>query len=294
MPADSDYKIVSIGEWRLALLSGRWNPDVEQRVLDLVEAQPWSKHPQTLAVRLPQGPAEDEFFLKVFHASKKWSAVKDVFRISMASRAWRQGLALSAAGFNVPLTIAAGEQRRFRFLQRAFLLTQKIDGHPAHLFLRRLIERGERNLFDAKRGGLREVAALTRALHKQGFVHGDLVASNIFVADTGKVPGFYFMDNDRTRRYPSWVPQSLWKRNLIQLNRMPLPGISLQDRMRFFHAYLGSQKLTKRERTLAKWLERKTRRRRHECDGVDPTGDFRRLMQWSREIPAAARVKKLG
>jgi hypothetical protein len=291
MPANLDYKIVSTGKWRLALLSGRWGLDLEKEVLALVDAQPWSKHPQTLAVHL-QRPTENEFYLKVFHPSNSWPAFKDVFRMSRAFRAWRQGLALSEAGFDVPLTIAAGEQRRCRFLRRAFVLTQKLEGQPAHLFLRRLIDR--RDLLNAKRSGLRQIAGLLRRFHDYGFVHGDLVASNIFVSDTGKAPGFYFMDNDRTRRYPFWMPQSLWKRNLIQLNRMPLPGITLQDRMRFFQAYLSSQILTNGERRLAYWLERKTRRRRKECDGVDPTGDFRRLMQWSREMPAPTRVEKVG
>lgn len=294
MPVNSDYRIVSTGKWRLALLSGRWSLDLEREVLALVDAQPWSKHPQTLAVRLRQRPTENEFYLKVFHPSNSWSAFKDVFRMSRAFRAWRQGLALSEAGFDVPLTIAAGEQRRCRFLRRAFVLTQKLDGQPAHLFLRRLIDRGEKNRLNAKRAGLRRVAGLVRRFHEQGFVHGDLVASNIFVSDTERPPGFYFMDNDRTRRYPSWMPQSLWKRNLIQLNRMPLPGITLQDRMRFFQAYLSSPILTNGERRLAYWLERKTRRRRKECDGVDPTGDFRKLMRWSREMPAPSHMEKVG
>ena len=295
MPVKSEYKIISKGSWRLAVLPAMWSADLEEKVWDLVDAQPWSKHPQTLPVCLRQRPTDNEFYLKVFHPSKSWSAFKDVFRMSMASRAWHQGLALSEAGFSVPLTIAAGEQRRRRFLHRAFLLTQKVDGQPAHLFLRRLIDRREKNLSDAKRSGLREVAGLVRRLHEHGFVHGDLVASNIFVSDaeTGGLIA-YFMDNDRTRRYPSWLPQSLWKRNLIQLNRMPLPGITLQDRMRFFHAYLDSAKLTRSERRLAYWLERKTRRRRKECDGVDPTGDFRRLMQWSRDMPAPTHVEKIG
>jgi hypothetical protein len=89
------------------------------------------------------------------------------------------------------------------------------------------------------------------------------------------------MDNDRTRQYPLWFSQSLWKRNLIQLNRMPLPGISLQDRMRFLRAYLTRQELSRADRQFASWLEEKTRKRRQECDGVDPTVNFRRLMRWT-------------
>lgn len=294
MPASSDYKFTSTGRWRLTLLLGMWSPDLEQKVLALVDAQPWSKHPQTLAVSWSRGREAYEFYLKVFHPSNSWSVFKDVFRISRAFRTWRQGLALSEAGFGVPLTIAAGEQRRCRLLDRAFVLTQKLDGQPAHLFLRRLIDRGGENISNAKRTGVREVAGLVRRFHEHGFVHGDLVASNIFVSDPGKTPGFYFMDNDRTRRYPSWMPQFLWKRNLIQLNRMPLPGITLQDRMRFFRAYLRSEKLTKGQRRLAYWLERKTRRRRKECDGVDSNGDFRRLMHWSREVSASSSAEKVG
>jgi hypothetical protein len=30
-----------------------------------------------------------------------------------------------------------------------------------------------------------------------------------------------------------------------------------------------------------RWLEQQTRRRRYECDGVDPRGNFRRLMRFS-------------
>jgi hypothetical protein len=294
MPANSDYKLTSVGRWRLALLSGMWSADLEHEVLTLVDAQPWSKHPQTLVVRLRQSRSENEFYLKVFHTNSGWSAFKDVFRISKAFRAWRQGLALSEAGFDVPLTIAAGEQRCCRFLRRAFILTLKLDGQPGHLFLCRLIDRGGEHIANAKRTGLRKVAGLVRRFHEHGFVHGDLVASNIFVSDPGKALVFYFMDNDRTRRYPSWMPQSLWKRNLIQLNRMPLAGITLQDRMRFLRAYLRSQELTKGQRRLARWLERQTRRRRQECDGVDCTGDFRRLMRWSREVSASSNAEKVG
>jgi hypothetical protein len=296
MPVNSDYKIVSTGPWRLALLPETWSRELEKAVFEVVNAQPWSKHPQTLTVRLRQGRAENEFFLKVFHASYGWAAFKDIFRLSGAFRAWRQGLALSGAGFDVPVTIAAGEERRCRFLRRAFILTRKLHGQPAHLFLRRLIDRAQPDILsNVKRAGLRRVAELVRRFHQQGFIHGDLVASNIFVADDGKEGAiFYLMDNDRTHRYPSWLPQSLWKRNLIQLNRMPLPGITLQDRMRFFRAYLGSQKLTTSERGLACWLERETRRRRKECDGVDPTGDFRRLMRWSREVSPSSNPGKVG
>jgi hypothetical protein len=286
MPASTNYQRVSVGDWRLARLPELWSRALEEKIFALVDTQPWAKHPQTLSVNFMHAGKETQGYLKLFHRSKGSGAVKDAFRLSKAFRAWRTGVALAEAGFDVPLTIAAGEQRRFRLLHRAFILSWKIDGQPVHLFLREMADRDEiKKLLAAKRAGLKRVASIVRHFHQSGFVHGDLVASNIFVVSAGiDAQGFYFMDNDRTRRYPTWLPQSLWKRNLIQLNRMPLPGITLQDRMRFFQAYLNRTKLTSGDRRLARWLEHKTRRRRKECDGVDSSGDFRKLMRWSRDM----------
>lgn len=283
MRAESDYQIIRVGEWRVARLSHLWTRALEEKVFALVEAQPWSKHPQTLAFRLMPENQEDQYYLKVFHPAPRSAAWKDIFRVSKAFRAWRQGTQLAEAGFAVPLAIAAGEQRHGRLLNRAFILFQKIDGQPVPLRLRDMIDRGEKKaVLIAKRAALKQIAVLVRRFHQYGFVHGDLVATNLFVSDAaGGGHIFYFMDNDRTRRYPNWLPQSLWKRNLIQLNRMPLPGITLQDRMRFLQAYLSRQKLTREDHRFAHWLERKTRQRRRECDGVDASGDFRELMRWS-------------
>lgn len=290
MPAETDYQVISAGEWRIAFLAGKWSAQEQEMILRLAEAQQWTKHPQTIPLSLPGRPVEG--YLKVFHRAAGAAAVKDTFRASKAVRAWRQGIALSRAGFAVPLTIAAGEQRRCGVLRRAFLFTEKIAGEPAPVFLRRWIGENSESLA-VKRAGLNRLANLLSQFHRLGFVHGDLVASNIFVADQPGAPIFYFMDNDRTRRYPAWLRQRLWKRNLIQLNRMPLPGITLQDRMRFFHAYVNSRKLTAAERHLARWLERRTRRRRQECDNVDASGDFRKLMRWP-DSAAAMDAKRAG
>lgn len=277
-----EYRWLAADGWRLVVLPDVWNAAAQRQILELVIAQKGTKHPQTISVDLPHPDQRRQCFLKVFHGRPGWAAVKNVFRDSSALRAWRQGKALAAAGFSVPVTIAAGEQRRGARLERAFILTAKIEGMPVHLYLRSWTSApSDRGRVRAKRDGLRRLAELLRRFHRNGFVHGDLVASNIFVVPVaGAVVQFYFMDNDRTRRYPHALPQTFWKRNLIQLNRMPLPGITLQDRMRFFHAYLGSDRLTYGERKLARRLEHQTRRRRAECDAVDSSGSFRRLMRW--------------
>ena len=70
---------------------------------------------------------------------------------------------------------------------------------------------------------------------------------------------------------------TLWKRNLVQLNRLPLSSISLQDRIRFFQEYSAAERAADLNRRITEWLEQKTRERRRECDSVDATISFRQI-----------------
>jgi len=283
-----DYQPLFAGEWRLWALADQWNDDLQKQILELVRSRSPARHPQTVEARLAVGGKERVFYLKVFHSTYGLSALKDLLRQSKAFRFWRQGVALRESGFHAPVTVAIGEHRRFQFVRRAFVLTERIEGQALPDFL----ARGETKCADSgelaqKWEAIRILGNLVRRFHRLGFVHGDLVASNILVGETARDGlKFYLMDNDRTRRFPPWFPQLVWRRNLVQLNRMPLPAISLQDRMRFLHAYLGADEFSLAERKLARWLERKTRQRRKECDGVDPSINFRKLMRWSPQLDA--------
>ena len=88
------------------------------------------------------------------------------------------------------------------------------------------------------------------------------------------------MDNDRNSRYPLCFA-SRYGTQSDSNKPHAVPGITLQDRMRFLQAYLGRTELAVADREFARWLEEKTRKRRKECDGVDPTVNFRRLMRWT-------------
>jgi hypothetical protein len=226
------------------------------------------------------------FFVKIFFPVSVAGAIKDCFRRSQAVRALFSAARLCQAGFHAPLAAGAGEERFGTRLRRSFLVTLPVDGVGLPEFLRERIDgRAPALPLRRKREVLLQLARELRRFHNQGFVHGDLVAGNLFLQlDAEGRARFYFMDNDRTRRYASWVAQPLRRRNLLQLNRLPLPGISLQDRMRFFHGYVNLSRLGRKERRLLDWLERHTRRRRRECDGVNVSGSFRRLMQWKASV----------
>jgi hypothetical protein len=278
----AEYEIRREGRWRLAVLPEKWDRELWNAVLSRLDSAAPRKHPQT--VRLGGAPADGaSYYLKIYSPPAGAAALKDLFRDSKALRALKQGLALSRFGFHAPPALAAGEERTFGALGRAFLLTREITAAPLAAALRKYCAPPlDRHGVRKKRQWLKQLALETGRLHRRGFVHGDLVASNILArleADGGAT--FFYMDNDRTRRYPAWFPHRLWRRNLVQLNRIVLPGISLQDRMRFLRIYLGETSWAKREYRLIRWLEKKTRERRRECEHVEAEVSFRELMRWN-------------
>lgn len=281
-----DYLSRREGNWKLWFLPQRWSADLWRSVKDHIDGAAYSSHPITIKMHIAGAGRDEGLYLKIFHRSAGLAAFKDGFRDSKAVRSLKQGVALAELGFCVPFAVAAGEERKCRILKRAFILTRAIPGKPLPLFLLDFTVGSDKRLaFSEKRKELKRLALAIRSFHQLGFVHGDLIPANILVSGDG--PGkrrFFLMDNDRTRRYPPWFPQPLWKRNLVQLNRFPLPEITLQDRMRFLKYYLWARRWGEKERGLLFWLEKKTRQRRKECDGIDSTGRFRELMRWHAQV----------
>ena len=156
--------------------------------------------------------------------------------------------------------------------ERSLVLTEKIDGQPAPVFLSGLTYSLDNCAqVKMKRGALVRLGQMVRRFHDLGFVHGDLVATNIFISNwSAGSPDFYLMDNDRTRLYPPWLTGKLRKRNLVQLNLLPLAHITLQDRLRFLHSYLGVVKFESSAIVGSPAGLSGTRQRRNECDGIDP------------------------
>lgn len=267
------------GAWRLCFRRDLWNREIWLAVRQLMADERPGKHPRTMEMRVA---GARQAFLKIFFPSSALRGLKDCFRRSKALRSLLMSESFAEQGFNAPVAIAAGEERYVNVLRRSFLLTLPVQGCSLPDFLRqRYDSRGSDVSLREKHEIVGRLGREIRRFHDLGFVHGDLVPGNIFVTlGAHGTARFCLMDNDRSRKYPTWLRQRLWRRNLVQLNRFPLPGISLQDRMRFFHAYVKVSKLGSKELALLRWIEQKTRQRRRECDAVDTSGSFRKLMRW--------------
>ena len=263
-----------------------------------------SKHAETY--RWPA--AAGDVYLKVYRRYRHRTAAKDLVRASKARNVLRLSAQLAAAGFQVPHVLAAGEERRGRWLRRSWVATTALDGEPLAEYLATLQAREVREVpeltsgTDAhrstaappprarglylthKRALLRAIGAEVARLHGAGFVAGDLVPANVWtVARPGGV-GIALLDHDRTRA--GWMVAPWWRarRNLVQLNRVVLLGITATDRLRVYRAYANGRGWSWRAaRRRLPWVVAKTIERRRRFDRVElpPRArvSFRELMR---------------
>jgi hypothetical protein len=188
---------------------------------------------------------------------------------ALARRAFAMGRALAAAGFAAPVVLLVGRSGR-----AGLLVTADTGGEDLLVALARLASPGDDTRV-RKRDLLRRLGTEVARLHAAGFVHGDLVPPNLRWRD-GE---FVFLDNDRTRR--AWPGA---RRNLVQLGRFVVPGVTASDRARVLHAYASARGLDRRRRhRLGAWVMRKIMARRCAIDRIPAEtaarAGFRALMR---------------
>jgi hypothetical protein len=201
-----------------------------------------SRHARTASLAGPAG----RLFVKTYAAPGGWRA----------RRAFRMGLALDDAGLAAPATVVVAWRGG-----AALLVTRDAGGEDLVSAVARL-----RAAPGPKRLLLRRLGSEVGRLHRLGFVHGDLVPPNVLVRGSE----FVFLDNDRTRRGRLLVALGA-RRNLVQLGRFVVPGVTLADRVRVLVAYAAQRRLSRAARgRLATWLVRKTMARRCAIDHIPP------------------------
>jgi hypothetical protein len=229
--------------WSLWLDPTRWRDqwwnDVQHAIEGggaLVRA---SRHARTSILELGADAGRVRLFAKVYRSSGWEDDVKDVWRVSKAVNALRASIGLAEDGFVVPRVIAAGELRRVRRLQRAFLLSEEVAWKPLPRLAEDLARDSNAVTRELRRGVAAHLGAEVARFHRRGWVHGDLVATNLLV-DGASPSRICFLDNDRTWRVRLPWRQLLERRNLVQLNRLLLAGVSNSDRLRFFVRYAAA------------------------------------------------------
>jgi len=213
-----------------------WAAQVEECLREMRNVIRESRHARTAVVTLPDDTGGTRGYFKLYHSPDWSSRFKDVFRASRALRSLRMSVRLAAEGFGAPQVLAAGEQLRAGFVGRGFLLTAAVPGlvlHEVPPVLARYDPSERRHL---KRTILQALGAEVARFHARGYLHGDLVHTNLMVRWNAAVH-VWFLDHDRTRLAWPVLRGRRQRRNLVQLNRLRIDDVSHSDRLRLLRSY---------------------------------------------------------
>jgi serine/threonine protein kinase len=197
-------------------------------------------------------------YYKEFLSRSCFERFKSLFRGSRCHRARVQGELLRQKGFHSPAILCWGKQGR-----RRFMVTEGIKALGLFDFITKNWTTplaGEQ--LHSKRKIIEKLGEEIGRLHKEGICHGDLRLNNILVQQIEDGIYFYFIDNERNRCFTK-IPKRLIEKNLVQVNMIFPPHVTLQDSLRFFRAYSRTYPRfsPEEERILVQKVHRRTLRR---------------------------------
>jgi len=215
----------------------------------------------------PQLPSPTTVFMKrydrppVFVQLRNWLSHHN--RRSNALREFEAAKKLTAAGINTPKVVSYGEQWSTLFEERSFIITEKIPGAES-------LERKLPDCFNGpattenlklRRNFIVQSAAFIRKFHETNYRHRDLYFSHIFYSDTGE---FYLIDLARVFG-PIILRRRFQIKDIAQVYySAPGKHFSETDRMRFYMAYTGQKRLTRKDKEfIRKVINKAERMARH-------------------------------
>lgn len=215
-----------------------------------------SRHAQTYLARIGTAGLPDKFiYIKLYERARGFQALKQKLRGNRARHVVRIAEALREAGFNIAPVLMLGERAAHG---GSLVVTMRAEGMSLADALEKTTD------LRRKRELLRAVGTELGRLHRAGFIHGDSTPFNYFVSpEPGRIT---LIDHDRTRRPLGLDRERRRLRNLVQLGRFALGGVSRADRVRVYQAYAEARGLRNPRRTLrrvAKMLAARLRRPHH-------------------------------
>jgi len=188
---------------------------------------------------IASGGTERAVYFKEYLDRSVWDAIKHLVRPGRAMRAFKASRMLLERGFRVPEILVLGERRMVYRAKRCFVVTAEVvKSKPLPVLLASDFSGVNVDVLLGRRELIRAFGHTVGQMHRRSIVHGDLRLGNVLARYENERWEFFFLDNERTRRWP-WLPAWLRLKNLVQVN-MIAQGVTTTDRFRFFRAYLSA------------------------------------------------------
>jgi tRNA A-37 threonylcarbamoyl transferase component Bud32 len=230
---------------------------------------PSSDHTRVFKCDLSANGQSLALYMKQYLYRSRLDFVKHLLRPGPAKRAYNASLMLHKNGFDAPAVMGLFERRLGPFCTDNLLLTEEVvNAKSMPQLLADIGQSSDKNTRAAKRALIEAFATTIGQMHAKGISHGDLRLGNVLVVKEHENWRFYFIDNERTRKFHH-LPARLRLKNLIQVN-MIRHGISNADRLRFFKLYLSeNQRIQGQSSKWAKKIITKTNRRVRKKYGLE-------------------------
>lgn len=235
----------------------RWIQD------DFKTLQEFRRSRHAIVYRITEPDPDKSLYLKLFLPRDCWERYKALIRPSRARRTLQANRTLTGLGFQTKDIIGLAEYRRYGMITQSLLVSRALPGiHEVRSVLREP-DHGFRNNSQARRALIRQLGAELGAWHKAGLYHGDLRLSNLMVRFDAGISRFFWMDNERTRRFRA-LPRTRRLRNLVQV--IMDPGVfSRTDMMRLWLSYKEAAEFhDPNEKDFLRTVIRRTRERQHQ------------------------------
>lgn len=137
--------------------------------------------------------SDHDYFLKRYNCPGLGYSVRNAFRRSRASRVWSLSHRLLNLGVPVARTLILIEERKYRLLGPAYLVTEFYPGYKCLKDLWGTVCREEQNLL------VQHAAKALAQIHTHRYIHGDTNWDNILFDSKGAGPEIKFVDLDCAR-----------------------------------------------------------------------------------------------
>ncbi|MDH3694127.1 MAG: hypothetical protein OER96_06105 [Gammaproteobacteria bacterium] len=261
----SQYRSIQRNDWTLSVNTERWRDDWWPCIESLAREHKtdWrnSRHAHSKCVELPSENKVTTTYIKLYKKSGGVRAIKQRVRESKHRRAFRITQELREKGFLVPSIYVCGDTVHDN-IYCGLLVTEKLP----YIDLSQLPGLLD-SLSDSQHKEFKHTLSIALGeqigkLHNLGYVHGDLVVTNILV-DPRNPRTVVFIDHDRSTHSPVLTRKHLQMRNLIQINRHVIDGINHADRLRVFLAYSKARQWNQsRTKTIMREVAKRTVKRR--------------------------------